>query len=219
MLNPLAFHSCGVSICFLLNFLRFDNLLIWNTNEWNWLKTNQNIIYCLAKIVKSSVIKERTGIILCKINVRRIFVSSDCKKYGWLIPKETNRYRLLFGIAMLYFIYMLYSCKVSVREKIYHIFHCRRNSQITSTIKAGRYALESDIYQPICQYIYQPICRPICHADLITLLPQHHCPATTTSLPCYGNIIVLLRQYHCPATAISFCCCLKRWVDYFRSWL
>ncbi|MCI6131875.1 MAG: hypothetical protein MSB00_02750 [Prevotella sp.] len=79
---------------------------------------------------------------------------------------------------------------------------------ITSTIKAGRYALESDIYQPICQYIYQyiyqpicqyiyqPICRPICHAGLITLLPQHHCPATTTLLPCYGNIIVLLRQYH-----------------------
>ncbi|WP_440332957.1 hypothetical protein [Leyella stercorea] len=101
---------------------------------------------------------------------------------------------------------MLYSCKVSVREKIYHIFHCRRNSQITSTIKAGRYALESDIYQPICQYIYQPICRPICHAGLITLLPQHYCPATTISLPCYGNIIVLLRQHHCPATATSFSC-------------
>lgn len=215
MLNPLAFHSCGVSICFLLNFLRFDNLLIWNTNEWNWLKTNQNIIYCLAKIVKSSVIKERTGIILCKINVRRIFVSSDCKKYGWLIPKETNRYRLLFGIAMLYFIYMLYSCKVSVREKIYHIFHYRRNSQITSTIKAGRYALESDIYQPICQPIYQSICCLICYAVLITLLQQHHCPATTTSLPCYGNIIVLLRQHHYPATATSCCCCLTRWVDYF----
>lgn len=36
----------------------------------------------LCKIVKSSVIKERTWIILCKINVKRIFVSSDCKKSG-----------------------------------------------------------------------------------------------------------------------------------------
>ncbi|WP_333578395.1 hypothetical protein [Leyella stercorea] len=91
---------------------------------------------------------------------------------------------------------MSYSCKVSVREKIYHIFHYRRNSQITSTIKAGRYALESDIYQPICQPIYQSICCLICYAVLITLLRQHHCPATTTSLPCYDNIIILLRQHH-----------------------
>ncbi|WP_278856457.1 hypothetical protein [Leyella stercorea] len=75
-----------------------------------------------------------------------------------------------------------------------------------SIIKAGRYALESDIYQPICQSIYQPICRPICHADLITLLPQHYNPATTTLLPCYGNIIAPLRQHHCPATAISLSC-------------
>ena len=91
---------------------------------------------------------------------------------------------------------MLYSCKVSEREKIYHIFQYRRNLQITSTIKAGRYALESDICQSIYQPIYQSICHPICYIGLITLLPQHYCPATTTSLPCYGNIIVLLRQYH-----------------------
>ena len=101
---------------------------------------------------------------------------------------------------------MLYSCKVSVREKIYHIFQYRRNSHILSTIKAGRYALESDIYQSICQPIYQPICRPICHAGLITLLPQHYCPATATSLPCYHNIIAPLRQHHCPATATSLPC-------------
>ena len=68
------------------------------------MKLNWNIIHCFAKIVKSSVIKERTWIILCKINVKRIFVSSDCKKFGWLTPKEMNRYRLLFGIAMLYFV-------------------------------------------------------------------------------------------------------------------
>lgn len=97
---------------------------------------------------------------------------------------------------------MLQSDKVLVREKIYHIFQYRRNLHITSTIKVGRQASESDIYQSI----YQPICRPICHAVLITLLPQHYCPATTTSLPCYGNIIVLLRQYYCPATAISLFC-------------
>ena len=105
---------------------------------------------------------------------------------------------------------LLYHSKVSEREKIYHIFQDCRNLHITSTIKAGRYALESDIYQPICQSIYQSICCLSCYADLISLLPQHHCPATTTSLPCYGNIIVLLRQHHFPATAISFCCCLKR---------
>lgn len=102
--------------------------------------------------------------------------------------------------------FLLYHGKVSEREKIYHIFQYRRNSHITSTIKAGRCASESDIYQPICQPIYQPICRPICHAGLITLLPQHYCPATATSLPCYGNIIVLLRQHHCPATAILLFC-------------
>ena len=98
--------------------------------------------------------------------------------------------------------FLSYHGKVSEREKIYHIFQYRRNLQITSTIKAGRYALESDI----CQSIYQPICRPVCHAGLITLLPQHYCPATTTLLPRYGNIIVLLRQHHCPATATSLSC-------------
>ena len=112
---------------------------------------------------------------------------------------------------------LLYHSKVSVREKICHIFQDCRNLHITSTIQTGRYSSESDIYQPICQPIYQPICCPICHAVLITLLPQHHYSATTTLLPCYGNIVVPLRQHHCPATAISFCCCLTRWVDCFRS--
>ncbi|WP_302351699.1 hypothetical protein [Leyella stercorea] len=46
---------------------------------------------------------------------------------------------------------MSYHGKVSEREKIYHIFQYRRNLQITSTIKAGRYAPGSDICQPICQ--------------------------------------------------------------------
>ena len=41
--------------------------------------------------------------------------------------------------------------------------------------------------------------------------------ATPIWLACYHNIIALLRQHHCPATAILFCCCLTRWVDYFRS--
>ncbi|WP_278797477.1 hypothetical protein [Leyella stercorea] len=71
-----------------------------------------------------------------------------------------------------------------------------------SIIKAGRYALESGIYQPI----YQSICCLICYAGLITLLPQYHCPATATSLPRYGNIIALLRQHHCSATAMSLSC-------------
>ena len=46
---------------------------------------------------------------------------------------------------------LLYQSKVSVREKIYHISQYRHNLHILSTIKAGRYAPESDIYQPICQ--------------------------------------------------------------------
>lgn len=102
--------------------------------------------------------------------------------------------------------FLSYHGKVSEREKIYHIFQYRRNLQITSTIKAGRCAPESDIYQSICQSIYQPICCLICYAGLITLLPQHHCPATTISLPRYHNIIALLRQHHCPATAILLFC-------------
>ena len=52
---------------------------------------------------------------------------------------------------------LLYHNKVSVREKIYHIFQNCRNLHIMSTIKAGIYVSESDIYQPICQSIYQPI--------------------------------------------------------------
>lgn len=31
-----------------------------------------------------------------------------------------------------------------------------------------------------------------CYDNIIAPLPQHHCPATATSLFCYGNIILLL---------------------------
>lgn len=41
----------------------------------------------------------------------------------------------------------------SVREKISHISQHRRNPHISKTIKAGRFAPESDIYQPIFQSI------------------------------------------------------------------
>ena len=44
-------------------------------------------------------------------------------------------------------------------EKIYHIFHKRRTTLIIKTIKADRYFLEGDIYQPIYQPIYQLCCN------------------------------------------------------------
>lgn len=119
-----------------------------------------------------------------------------------MIPFRVQIYIIYLILHPKGYSFLSYHGKVSEREKIYHIFQCRRNLQITSTIKACRYALESDI----CQSIYQPICRPVCHTGLITLLRQHYCPATTTLLPCYGNIIALLRQHHCPATATSLSC-------------
>ena len=42
------------------------------------MRLNQNIIHCFAKVTKSSVIKEKTWIILRKINVKRIFVGKMC---------------------------------------------------------------------------------------------------------------------------------------------
>ena len=69
---------------------------------------------------------------------------------------------------------LLYHSKVSVREKIYHIFQNCRNLHIMSTIKAGIYVSESDIYQPICQSIYQPI---------VSISAMQPCPYFFISLP------------------------------------
>ena len=71
---------------------------------------------------------------------------------------------------------LLYHNKVSVREKIYHIFHYCRNLQITSTIKAGRYAPESDIYQPICQPIVSVSAMLPCKNSfiIVPLLPNQN---------------------------------------------
>ena len=59
--------------------------------------------------------------------------------------------------------------------------------------------------------IYHSIRCLICHAVLISLLPQHHYPAVATLLSCCGNIVVLLRQHCCPAAATLLFCCGNMW--------
>ena len=64
---------------------------------------------------------------------------------------------------------LLYHSKVSVREKIYHIFQNCRNLHIMSTIKVGIYVSESDIYQPICQPIVSVSAMQPCPYFFISL--------------------------------------------------
>ena len=74
-----------LSVSYLINF-KFDNLLICNSYDWHILP---HIVHCLAKLAKSSVIKERTWINQRKTYAKGIFVNK-CMLFVHIQPTEVN---------------------------------------------------------------------------------------------------------------------------------